>query len=329
MESLANNNALDHDGCDPYTAAETEAISQLTAELFCNDNLKPLYLAAIRDDDIGADKLYEQLRYDIRSLGLFLKAEDRALCKFAEALQDEAISDGIARAIVAHAQECIRRQGAPNEDPEVKPPPSPNEHDPATPPPAPPPTHHPTLTLSPRTTNLLLALGAYTTLAPTLLARILSHPRSISLSSHLLDSLFSAYALRLLTAIGPTALDENGNPLCGSRLQTVVDELARTPPHKVEYAAWGTREAEVEWVWREGVAAKPGVSQWWKKEEEKEETKEVKVKAPVLREGWARVMWTSREGFVRFLDVPAGRVGGVVEGVYRGAPGVGGFVVRG
>ena len=86
---------------------QSEVISQITADLFCNANLQPLYLAALRDDHAGADKLYDNLRYDLKSLGCFLRPQGRDLQKFAEVLQDETISNGIARAVVAYARWCI------------------------------------------------------------------------------------------------------------------------------------------------------------------------------------------------------------------------------
>ena len=316
MESCANDTTLDHDTFTTYTAAEPEAISQLTAELFCTDTLKELYVAAVRDEDIGANKLYEQLRHDFRSLGLFVKSEDRALWKFAEALQDGMISDGIARAVVSYAQEVVRREGAVDEKPCAADLASTGETVEAAPAtiagrrPRPHPAR-PTFHLDPPTAHAILDLGAYITLTPALIHRILHSKRYLTLQSQLLNLVFDTYAQRLLTAIGPTAIGEDGHPLRRSRLQTTIDELARTPPHKVSYAAHGTKASQVVWTWKAFVDG---------------EEKEVKVEAPVLREGFARVMWSSKEGFVRFVDVGREVFGGLMEAV-RGAPGVRGWVV--
>ena len=306
MESRANDTTLDHEISSPYSTAEIEAISQLTAELFCTDILKPFYLAAVRDDDTGADKLYEQLRHDLKSLGLFIKSEDRALWKFAEALQDETISNGIARAVVTYAQEIVCREGAVDEESGVGDLASAGENTPATiadntsgTQPAPPKFHLP----SP-TAHAILDLGAYTTLAPPLITLIQQSNRYLSLRTNLLDLVFTAYARRLSTAIGSAALGEDGQPLRWSRLRTTIDELSRTPPHKISYATHGTKAAEVVWI---------------------SPSKEHKFKAPELREGFCRVKWTSREGFVRFVDVRVEVVRGVKEGVWS-APRVRGFV---
>ena len=318
MESCAANTTVDHDTFTTYIPAETEAISQLTAELFCTDTLRELYLAAVRDDDLGADKLYEQLRHDLKSLGLFIKAEDRALWKFAEALQDEGIANGIARAVVSYAQEVIRREGAADEEPcagdlasteasgSAEDAPVAIKDDTPRSQPA-----RPTFYLDPPTAHAILDLGAFITLTPTLIHRILNNPRYTSLTFNLLSLLFTAHTNRLLTAIGLPALGEDGQPLRRPRLQTAVDELARTPPHKISYAACGTRAARVVWTWKAFVNG---------------EEKEVKVEAPDLREGFARVMWTSKEGFVRFVDARREAVGSVMEAV-RGAPGLRGWVV--
>jgi hypothetical protein len=311
MESCASNTTLDHDMFFSYTAAETEAISQLTAELFCNDTLRPFLLAAVRDEDIGADKLYEQLRHDLKSFGLFIRIEDRALCKFAEALQDEMISNGIARAVVAYAEEVIRGEGAADEEPDAGNPALPEEHGStedalATIAHDSPRTYfqRPTFRLSPPTAHAILYLGAYITLTPSLIDLIHHSKRYRSLRSHLLDLVFSAYAQRLLTAIGSSALGEDGELLRWSRLQTAVDELARTPPHKISYAAHGTKAAQVVWRSHSG---------------------EHEFEAPELREGWCRVKWTSREGLVRFVDVRVGAVRGLKEVVWS-APRVKGCV---
>lgn len=311
MASFADNNALDYCICTTYTTAETEAISQLTAELFCNDSLRPLCLAAVRDDDIGAEKLFEQLRHDLKSLGLFIKGEDKALWEFAEALQDDSISDGIARAVVTYAQEFVRMEETADEDPEVGNLAPIREHGPAedalvlmADPTARTKPARPTFHLDLQTAHSILDLGAYTTLTPPLIHRILHSTRYISIHSRLLDLLFSAYAHRLATAIGPAALGEDGQVLRWSRLQTTIDELSRTPPHKISYAAHGTKAAEVIWV---------------------SPSREHKFKAPELREGFCRVLWASKEGFVRFVDVSVGVVRGLKEVVWS-APAVGGFV---
>lgn len=311
MESCANNTTLDHDLSSPYTHAEIEAISQLTAELFCTDILKPFYLAAVRDDDIGADQLYEQLRLDLKSLGLFLKAEDRALWKFAEALQDEMISNGIARAVVTYAREIIYREGAVDEGLGTRDLVSTGEHEPVEESPAPTadiqfsaqPTR-PKFHLDPPTAHAILDLGAYINLTSALIDRIQHSSRYISLRSHLLDLVFTAYAQRLATAIGPSAVGEDGQPLRWSRLQTTIDEISRTPLHKISYAAHGTKAAEVVWI---------------------SPSKEHKFKAPELQQGYCRVKWTSKEEFVRFVDVRVGVVGRVKEVVWS-APRVKGFV---
>jgi hypothetical protein len=311
MESCANDTTLDHDLPSPYTTAETEAISELTAEVFCNNTLRPFCLAAVRDEDIGADKLYEQLRHDLKSLGLFIRVEDRALCKFAEAMKDESISNGIARAVVLYAQEVIRWKGAADEEPDAgnmastgKP--GPVEDASATIINGTPRTHYarPTFHLSLPTAHAILDLGAYIALTPPLITLILHSKRYLSLRSHLLDLVFCAYAQRLAIAIGSSALGEDGQVLHWSRLQTVIDELARTPPHKISYAAHGTKAAQVVWISPSG---------------------EHEFEAPELREGWCRVKWTSREGFVRFVDVRVGDVRRVKEGVWS-APKVKGFV---
>lgn len=321
MGSCANDTTPDHDSSSPYTAAETEAISQITADVFCSDTLRPFYLAAVRDEDIGEDKLYEQLRHDLKSLGLFIGVEDRALCKFAEALQDETVSNGIARAVVAYAKEVIRREGTVDGEPCAGDLASTEEHRPAEAASAStiakrtPRTQHsrPTLHLDLSTAHAILDLsaahaildlGAYITLTPPLIALIQHSKRYLTLRSTLLDLVFSAYAQRLLTAIGPSALGEDGEILRWSRLQTTVDELARTPPHKISYAAYGTKAAQVVW---------------------KSPSGEHKFEAPELREGFCRVKWTSREGFVRFLDVRVGSVRCVKEAVWS-APRVKGFV---
>lgn len=311
MDSSAGRNALDYDVSSSYTAAETDAISQLTAELFCNDDLKPLYVAAVQDDDIRAEKLYEQLRHDVRSLGLFIKAEDTALRKFAEALQVDSISDGIARAVVAYAQEVVRMEGKADEESYPGDLTSTGDHKPTESAPATIAEHssrakpaRPTFHLDYATAHAILDLEAYIDLTPPLIDRILHSNRYISFYSHLLDLLFSAYAHRLLTAISPAALDEDGQVLRWSRLQTTIDELSRTPPHKISYAAHGTKVAEVVWT---------------------SSSKERKFKAPELREGFCRVMWISREGFVRFVDIEVGRVRNLKEVVWS-APAVGGFV---
>lgn len=307
MESCADEFTLDRELSSPYTAAETEAISQITAKLFCNDTMRPLYLAAVRDENIGADKLYDQLRHDLKSLGLFIRVEDRALCKFAEALQDETISNGIARAVVTYAQEVIRWEGAMDEEPcpgtlaltgKNVPATTTNRTR----------THstHPTFHLDHSTAHAILDLGAYITLNPFLINLIQHSKRFLSLRSHLLhllDLVFSTYAQRLLTAIGRAALGEDGQVLRWSRLQTTVDELARTPPHKISYAAYSTKAAQVTWVSPSG---------------------EHEFEAPELQEGWCRVKWTSKEGFVRFVDVRVDVVKEVKEGVWS-APRLRGF----
>lgn len=318
MESCAANTTLDHDVSTLYTAAETGAISQLTAELLCTDILKELYVAAVRDDDIGADKLYEQLRCDLKSLGLFIQAEDRALWKFAEALQHEVISNGLSRAIVTYAQELVSSESAVDknlefEDPALTAEPEPTDdaraaianHPPRTQP------ARPTFHLPSPTAHALLDLGAYAILTPQLIDHILHSKRYLSLRSQLLDLVFDAYAQRLATAIGLSALGEDDHVLRWSRLQTAVDELTRTPPHKISYAAHGTRAARVIWTRKTFVDG---------------EEKEVKVEAPELQEGFCRVRWTSKEGFVRFVDVRVGSVRGIMD-VVRGAPGLRGFVV--
>ncbi|GAB7333719.1 hypothetical protein MBLNU13_g05256t1 [Cladosporium sp. NU13] len=309
MESFADNNFLNYDMSITYTATEAEAISQLTAELFCNDDLKPLYLAAVLDDDIGTDKLYEQLRHDLKSLGIFFKAEDKSLWKFAEALQEETISNGIARAIVNYAQEVFRREDAVDEDLVIGSLALTEEHEPAGD--APSSTAesrtnpaHPTFHLDTSTAHLILDLGAYTTFTPPPIHRILHSTRYLSIHSHLLDLLFSAYSHRLATAIGPAALGEDGEILRWSRLQTTIDELSRTPPHKISYAAHGTKVADVSWTSPSG---------------------EHKFKALELMEGFCRVKWTSTEGYVRFVDVRVGIVKEFKEAVWS-APAVGGFV---
>jgi hypothetical protein len=226
MERCANNTTLGHDFSFPYTLGGTEAISQITEELFCNDTLRPFYLAAVRDEDIGDDKLWEQLRYHLKSLGLFIGVENRALCKFAEALQDEMISNGIARAVVAYAQEVISMEGKTDEEPCAGSLASTGElvaDVPATT------TNrtrtyciHPTFNLSPTTAHAILDLGAYITVTPPLIALIQHSKRCLSLHSHLLDLVFTTYAQRLLTAIGPNALGEDGQTLHWSRLQTTI-----------------------------------------------------------------------------------------------------------
>jgi hypothetical protein len=310
MESFSGHNALDFAVSSSYTAAEIGAISQLSAELFCNDDLKPLCLAAIRDNDTGAEKLYEQLHHDIRSLGLFIKAEDMALRTFAEALQVDSISDGIARAVVAYAQEVVRRERTADEESCPGDLASTGDHGPIDD--APPAITdrprtkpaRPTFYLDYATAHAILDLEAYIDLTPPSIDKILHSNRYLSLHSHLLDSLFYAYAHRLSTAIGPAALGEDGQVLRWSRLQMTIDELSRTPPHKISYAAPGTKVAEVVWT---------------------SPSKEHKFKAPELRDGFCRVMWTSREGFVRFVDVEVGAVRGVMEVVWS-APAVGAFV---
>ena len=309
MGNFADNNALDYDTSTTYTATEAEAISQLTAELFCNDDLKPLYLAAVRDGDIGADKLYEQLRHDLKSLGLFIKAEDKSLWKFAEALQKETISNGIARAIVSYAQEFVRMDDKVDDVLDLGSLALTGEHESAED--APPTTAEsrtnparPTFHLDARTAHALLDLGAYINLTPPLIHLILHSTRYLSIHAQHLDTLFSAYAHRLSTAIGPAALGEDGKVLRWSRLQTAIDELSHTPPHKINYAAHGTKVAEVVWI---------------------SPSKGHKFKAPELREGFCRVKWTSKEGFVRFVDVRLGVVRELKEAVWS-APAVGRFV---
>ena len=311
MDSFAGRYAPDFDVSSSHTAAEIDAISQLTAKLFCNDDLKPLCVAAVRDEDIGAETLYEQLCHDIRSLGLFIKAEDRALWKLAEALQEEIISNGIARAVVSYAQDVVRLESAVDEDPCSGDLASRGEHgltDDALAPIADRPLHmkpaRPTFHLDSQTANSILALGAYVNLTPPRIDRILYSTRYISIHAHLLDLLFSAYAKRLSTVIGPAALGEDGQVLRWTRLETTIDELSRTPPHKFSYAAHGTKVAEVVWI---------------------SPSKEHKFKAPELREGFCRMMWTSKEGFVRFVDVEVGVVREIKEVVWS-APAVGGFV---
>lgn len=311
MENFPDHNVLNLDVSSSYTAAEKHAISRLTAELFCNDDLKPLCVAAVLDDDIGVDKLYEQLRHDIRSLGLFIKAEDTALRKFAEALQADSISDGIARAVVAYAQEVIRMEGIADEEPCPVHLASTGDSEPTESTLAPTAEHtsrtkpaHPTFHLDYATAHAILDLEAYIDLTPPLIDRILHSNRYISLHSHLLDSIFFAYAYRLSTTIGLAAFSEDGQVLRWSRLQTAIDELSRAPPHKISYAAHGTKVAEVRWT---------------------SPSKEHKFEAPELREGFCRVMWTSREGFVRFVDISAGVVRRLKETVWS-APAVGGFV---
>lgn len=311
MESFSGHNALDCAASSSYTAAETDAVSQLTAELFCNKDLKPLCLAAIRDDDIGAEKLYEQHRHDIRSLGLFIKAEDRDLQKFAKALQVNSISDGIARAVVAYAQDVVRMEGTGDEESRPGHLASTGDHKPAESPPATITDHTPTAQPARPTFHLDYAIAhaildreAYVDLTPPLIDKVLHSNRYLFLHSHLLDSLFSAYAHRLSTVIGPAALGEDRQVLRWSRLETTIDELSRTPPHKISYAAHGTKVAEVVWT---------------------SPSKEHKFKAPELRKGFCRVMWTSREGFVRFVDIEVGRVRELKEVVWS-APAIGGFV---
>ena len=268
-------------------ALENEAISKLTADLFRNATIKPLYLAALRDEDVGADQLYDQLRYDIRSLGLFLKAEDRVLWSFAEALRDEAISDGIASAIVVYAKDVVERENAAatrNTDTLSLPP--------------------PTFSLPPLTIEALLAREAYITLTPPLIESILKSKRYTTLGLNLLNTLSSAYARRLAIAIGSDALGEDGIVLRWSRLQSVVDELAATPPRCVSFAREGTGASEVKWsTGRVGVR---------------------KIEAPGLREGYCRVKWTARNGFVRFVDVRVGVVRSVMAAI-DGAPRIPGW----
>lgn len=311
MDSFAGQNALDYDVSSPYAAVEIDAISQLTAELFCNNDLNPLCVAAVRDNDIRAEKLYEQLRHDIRSLGLFIKAEDTALRTFAEALQVDGISNSIARAVVVYAQDVVRMEVTADEEscpadlaltgdhePAERAPPLTADHTSRAKP------ARPTFHLDYTTAHAILDLEAYVDLTPPLINRILHSNRYTSLYSHLLETLFSAYAHRLSTAIGPAALGEDGRVLRWSRLQTTIDELSRTPPHKISYAAHGTKVAEVVWT---------------------SPSKEHKFKAPELIEGFCRVMWTSREEFVRFMDVRVGVVKEVKEVIWS-APVVGGFV---
>ncbi|KAM0706136.1 hypothetical protein Q7P35_006685 [Cladosporium inversicolor] len=315
MKSHGDNKALDDHLSSPYTFAEIEAVSQLTGELFCTNILKTFYFAAIRDDDIGAGKLYEQLRHDLKTLGLFLKAEDRALWKVAEALQDQMISNGIAHAVVAYAQEVILKEGVVSEEPDAGDLPSTGEHGLAEDPSATTgdltcsASARLTFHLDPPTAHAILDLGAYTTLTPPIITLIQHSKRYLSLRTHLLDLVFTAYSQRLASAIGPSAIGpsaigEDGQSLRWSRLRTTIDELSRTPPHKISYAAHGTKTAEVVWI------SPPG---------------EHKFKAPELREGFCRVKWTSREGFVRFVDVRVGAVRGVMEGVWS-APRVKGSV---
>jgi hypothetical protein len=289
MNVSTNKTVLIHEASTAQTAAEGEgqAISQLTAELFCNATLEPLYLAALRDGDVGADKLHELLRYDIQSLGMFLKAEDRALWSFADALRNDKISDGIASAIVTFAKEVLRIETASAvEDSSTK---------------SPQPTFH----LDPSTVEAILAREAYINLTPTLIRAILDSKRYKTFGLKLLSSVFEAYSHRLANAIGPDALGEDGNVLRWSRFQSVIDELATTPPRCISFAAEGTKAAQVTWSTMRAGARK--------------------LKAPGLHEGYCRVKWSSKSGFVRFVDVRVGVVRDVIE-VLDGRPRVGGFV---
>jgi hypothetical protein len=283
-DSTKNPHPNHHDPSATLIASENEAISNLTAELLCNPTIKPLYLAALRDEDVGADKLYDRLRYDLRSLGLFLKAEDGVLWSFAEALRDEAISDGIASAIVAYANALLvrdRENAAAIGDTATLSLPA------------------PTLNLPLLTIEALLAREAYVTLTPTLVEDILDSKRYTTLGLNLLNTLSTAYSVRLATALGPDAIGEDGTVLRWSRFQSVVDELAATPPRCICFAAEGTKAAEVKWsTMREGAR---------------------KIEAPRLREGYCRVKWTARNGFVRFVDVRVARLGGLMEAI-DGAP---------
>jgi hypothetical protein len=289
MNDFTNKTILIHEASTAQTAAESEgqAISQLTAEIFCNATLKPLYLAALRDGDVGADKLHELLRYDIQSLGMFLKAEDRALWSFADALRNDKIADGIASAIVTFATEVVDWESALATGNTDAPPAQPTFHLPCP------------------TVEAILAREAYINLTPTLIQAILDSKRYTTLGLKVLNSMFEAYSRRLATIIGPDALGEDGTVLRWSRFQSVIDELATTPPRCISFAAEGTKVAQVTWSTMRAGARK--------------------LKAPELREGYCRVKWTSKSGFVRFVDVRVGIVRDVIE-VLDGRPRDGGFV---
>ena len=273
--------------------SEKAFISQLTSELFCNSSLKPLCLAALRDPDVETDKLYDLLRHGITSLALFIKAEDRALRDFAEALQVESIADGIASAVVAHAKEVLElnNKSAAIEDPGVEDLASiahqktDDDNVPATVtdrPPRPQPAR-PTFQLASSVINEILAREAYIVLTPTFIQNIIDSKRYAALCSQVRGLPFEAHLQRLSAVIGHDVFGEDGETLRWSRLRTSIDELAVTPARLISAAAYGTKQAEVTW-------SSP-------------RRNSPKMEAPALREGYCRLKWTSDKGFVRFIDV--------------------------
>lgn len=208
----------------------SEFVTDMTAELFCNNTLVPLYLELLRGGEGGDDALYDQLRYDIRSLGLFLKPSDRALANFADALQDETISNGIALAVLTYARsvlcmETLMAGAAYTED-------LPAQF---------------VFELAHEIVKTLLDRGAYDNLNSERLSRILRSKRYNSLVSRVREQMLEAYTQRISAAIGPDAIGDDGEFLSPLYLRRTIDEISVTPPRLITFAAYSSDEACVSW----------------------------------------------------------------------------------
>lgn len=264
-------------------AEHREFVSQMTAELFYNDTLQPLFHAVLRDGDTAAGKLYEQLRYDIECVGRFVKVEDRALRGFADGLQDETITSGIASAVVSHARLTVNMESKAARDACVDDSASTAEDSDVTADskilakPA-----HPKFELDSATVEAILNREAYNNLTPRRVFTIIRSKRYIGLGSHVLEQVVEAYEQRLSTAIGTTAIGEDGEVMGLPLLQKTIHELAATPPLMFTFARYGTEESFVRWD-RIG-------------------------RAPELVKGFCRLLWKPSRGMVRYIDIEEKRV---------------------
>lgn len=230
MASSTSSSAASDEVSSVTSVDQSWYVTDMTAELFCNNTLVPLYLALLRGGEGGGDALYDQLRYDIRSLGLFIRPSDTALTHLADALQDETVSNGIALAVLTYVRSIVCMESLMAGAAYI-------EDLPAS----------LVFELDYEIVQTLLDRGAYDNLTPERLSRILRSKRYNSFVPRVREQMLEAYTERIYGAIGPDAIGDDGEFLSPLYLKRTIDEISATPPRLITFAAYGSDEACVSW----------------------------------------------------------------------------------